>query len=123
MAYRLGFDLLLRAKTKEEKYRSFPSVPRVWIMDGFEGFVRRMAEKHSLQLPGSWNAKTYEEAGHKKALAARALAMVRAPFRRAIEIWLNMDRAQWLIEQNRRVRLGIFCASEISPRNVLILSA
>ncbi len=123
MAYRLGLDLLLQEIHKERKYRSFPSVPKKWIMGDFEGFVHLMAEHHSLQLPFSWNPGVYEEAGREKAFIARALSMVRAPFRRAIEVWLNMDRALWVLEQNRRVRLGIFCSTEISPRNVLILSA
>ena len=49
-----------------------------------------------------------------------ALDLVRHRFRRVLELWLVLDRAQYLLEAGYRVGVGTFCARELSPRNLLI---
>ncbi|MFT6395720.1 MAG: hypothetical protein ACJAYU_000462 [Bradymonadia bacterium] len=48
--------------------------------------------------------------------------MVRAIYRRPIELWLVLDRAHRLAEAGRPVLVGQFCEREVSPRNLMILS-
>jgi hypothetical protein len=52
----------------------------------------------------------------------RALSLVRACFRRPLELWLVLDRAMRLLEAERTVQVGLFCPSEITPRNIMIAS-
>ena len=41
-------------------------------------------------------------------------------FRRPLELWMVLDYAVFLEEQGYRVRLGRFCARELTPRNLLV---
>ncbi|KPY93142.1 Uncharacterized protein ALO94_01003 [Pseudomonas syringae pv. spinaceae] len=43
-------------------------------------------------------------------------------FRRALEVWLVLDRAMYVQEQGYRVSVGTFCESQLTPRNLLILA-
>jgi hypothetical protein len=43
-------------------------------------------------------------------------------FRRPLELWLNLDRALFLAEQGYFVRLGTFCDTSLTPRNLLLLA-
>ncbi|MGV8496106.1 methyltransferase, partial [Pseudomonas aeruginosa] len=52
----------------------------------------------------------------------RNLELVRALFRRPLELWLLLDRCLYLVEQGYSVRLGEFCPTSLSPRNLLILA-
>ena len=52
----------------------------------------------------------------------RNLELVRGLFRRPLELWLLLDRALFLEEQGYQVRLGTFCAHELTPRNLLLLA-
>ena len=52
----------------------------------------------------------------------RNLELVRALFRRPLELWLLLDRCLYLVEQGYSVRLGEFCPTFLSPRNLLILA-
>ena len=45
-----------------------------------------------------------------------------ALFRRPLELWLLLDRCLYLVEQGYSVRLGEFCPTSLSPRNLLILA-
>ena len=51
----------------------------------------------------------------------RALGLARLPFRRPLELWVELDRALFLAERGWSVRLGRFCPRDLSPRNVVIL--
>jgi hypothetical protein len=51
----------------------------------------------------------------------RNLELLRGLFRRPLELWLVLDRALFLQEQGYGVRLGTFCETPLTPRNLLIL--
>ena len=67
-----------------------------------------------------WQA--LEAAGWKRLAMVRNLELVRALFRRPLELWLLLDRCLYLVEQGYSVRLGEFCPTSLSPRNLLILA-
>ena len=52
----------------------------------------------------------------------RNLELLRGLFRRPLELWLVLDRALYLEEQGFQVTLGTFCATQLSPRNLLLLA-
>jgi len=52
----------------------------------------------------------------------RNLELLRGLFRRPLELWLNLDRALFLVEQGYVVRLGSFCETAFTPRNLLLLA-
>jgi hypothetical protein len=122
LAWRHGLDLLLREATGVDAYRPLHSVPRQWKDLPFEDFVERMVERHGLALPPRWDAGTAEAAGWERARQSRAYALPPGLFRRVIELYIVLDRAQWLLEQGRTAQVGTFCPPEITHRNLLILS-
>jgi hypothetical protein len=52
----------------------------------------------------------------------RNLELLRNLFRRPLELWLILDRALYLGERGYDVRVGTFCDSHITPRNLLIIA-
>ncbi|MEC8139802.1 MAG: methyltransferase, partial [Pseudomonadota bacterium] len=46
--------------------------------------------------------------------------LVRHVFRRAIEVWLVLDRALYLQQQGYQVTVSTFCEKQLTPRNILI---
>jgi hypothetical protein len=122
MTYRAGFDLLVREATGEDRYFTPGNLrPRV-VRLGFEGFCREASRRSGLPLPLRWDPERWEAAGAERTRVARALGLVRAVFRRPLELWLVLDRALALAEAGRPVELGTFCPREVTPRNLLIWS-
>ena len=120
-AFRAGLDILLRQAYGLDGYTPLPSSPRSWIRSGFEGFCRRMSDRHGLALPCNLDFSAAERAGWERSLLSRALAMVRSPFRRAVELWVTLDRALWMEEQGWTMQLGTFCSGSLTPRNIALL--
>ncbi len=120
MAYRLGLDSLRAEATGQTAYVAFKSVPDPWLRDGFEGFCRRMASRFAIPLPSAPDWERAERIGRERTARARRLGLVRAAFRRPLEVWLDLDRAAWLEEQGLEVEIGTFCERTVTPRNVLV---
>ena len=122
MDLRLGLDLLLREATGEDSYRPLGPLPVRFLDLGFRKFCIETAAHLDLQLPSRWDPGKSEAAGRERARIARGLGLVRCLFRRPLELWLVLDRALFLQERGRDVRIGTFCAPEITPRNLAILA-
>lgn len=122
LAWRQGLDLLRAQATGVPAYRPLPSCPRGWLMHGFAAWVERMAEAHAVPLPARWDPDVWEARGRARAWELRALGMPRLAFRRALEVWLLLDRARWLQEQGWRPRVGTFCRRDVTPRNLCIVA-
>lgn len=122
MAWRLGFDLLQRTLRGEDSYLPTPSLPSAWLKKSFEQYCRDLAELKGLPQPArqDWNA--LERHGWQRLAEVRNLELVRALFRRPLELWLIMDRALLLAEHGYQVRWGTFCPSELTPRNIMLLA-
>ena len=122
MAWRLGFDLWQREARGVNEYLPTPSKPLGGTAQGFTEFCRSLAAHHQLQLidPASWSQ--LEGRSWQRLAQVRNLELLRGLFRRPLEIWLLLDRALYLQEAGYQVQLGEFCATSLTPRNLLLLA-
>ncbi|TDV64566.1 methyltransferase [Pseudomonas sp. LP_7_YM] len=122
MARRLAFDLLQRQLRGIDDYLPTPSLPSAWLDKPFADYCRDLAELKHLPAPTDSNWPELEAAGWQRLAQVRNLELVRNLFRRPLELWLILDRALYLQQRNYDVRIGTFCDSHITPRNLLILA-
>lgn len=122
MAWRLAFDIWQRQARGVDQYLPTPSRPESALAQGIAHFCRDLAAHHGLQLrePEDWQA--LEQQGWQRLAEVRNLELVPGLFRRPLEIWLLLDRALYLQECGYQVRLGQFCESTLTPRNLLLLA-
>lgn len=117
---RLGFDILQRDVRGIDDFLPIPSLPAHWARADFAAFCRHCAAYRQLQLPNAVDWDHYWQQGQRRFHEVSALDLVRFLFRRPLEVWLALDRALLLQEQGYHVQLGQFCATQITPRNLLI---
>nr|WP_180203848.1 methyltransferase [Pseudomonas sp. SbOxS1]NYU03610.1 methyltransferase [Pseudomonas sp. SbOxS1] len=122
MARRLGFDLLQRQLRGVDEYLPTPSLPSAWLEKPFAEYCQHLAELKELSTIGAQNWPKLEAAGWLRLAQVRNLELLRGLFRRPLELWLVLDRALFLQEQGYTVRLGTFCESSLTPRNILLLA-
>jgi hypothetical protein len=117
---RLGFDCLQRDINNSAEFLDLPSLPAKWARVSFNEFCKHCASLKKLSLPAEIDWDFYQTLGEQRFKQVSALDLVRFLFRRPLEVWLALDRALLLQEQGYHVQLGTFCASHITPRNILI---
>ena len=123
MARRLAFDLLQRQLRGIDEYLPTPSLPPAWLDKDFASYCRDLAALKGLAEPGPLHDWAELEAqGWQRLAEVRNLELLRALFRRPLELWLLLDRALYLQDQGFAVRLGTFCPRRLSPRNLLLLA-
>ena len=122
MARRLGFDLLQRQQRHCDEYLPTPSLPVAWLDKPFEAYCRDLAALKQLSLSGTPDWAALEAAGWQRLAEVRNLELLRGLFRRPLELWLVLDRALFLHSQGYAVRLGTFCKTALTPRNLLLLA-
>jgi len=120
MARRLGFDLMQRQLRQTDEYLPTPSLPAAWLQKPFADYCTDLAVLKNLPPPGEQPWAALEQAGEQRLAQVRNLELLRNLFRRPIELWLALDRALLIQEQGYRVKVGTFCAHELTPRNVMI---
>ncbi len=118
--WQLGFDLLQRELRGLDEYLPLPPQAAAVLRRSFAAYCREVAASKALRLPAATDFARYERAGEERFRHVTALDLVRHRFRRVLELWLVLDRAQYLLEAGYRVGVGTFCARELSPRNLLI---
>lgn len=119
MAWRLGLDLVLREATGEDRYHDLPKRPRGAFRGDFATYVREGAARSGVDIPG-FRPESALAAGWERARIVGALALVRAQFRRALELYIWLDRACFLEEAGYAVSVYELFPRTVSPRNVLI---
>lgn len=117
---RLGFDLIQRDVLLHDTFLPLPSMPLSWSRMNFEAFCRHWAKAKNIPLPVAIDWSDYWHRAQQRFHKVSALDLVRALFRRPLEVWLNMDKALWLEEHGYEVSLSTFCARNVSPRNILL---
>ncbi len=122
MAWRLAFDLLQRELRGLDTYLPTPSLPPAWLKKPFADYCRDLAELKQLPIVGERDWQRLEAAAWQRLAEVRNLELLRGLFRRPLELWLVLDRAIYLQEQGYAVRLGQFCAPQLTPRNLLLLA-
>lgn len=123
MARRLAFDLLQRDLRGVDSYLPTPSLPAAWLHKPFAQYCIDLGQHKGLALDANaadWDALMAR--GWQRLANVRNLELVRALFRRPLELWLVLDRALYLEEQGYQVRLGQFCSPDLTPRNLLLLA-
>jgi len=122
MARRLAFDHLQRELSGVDQYLPTPSLPAAWLDKSFADYCRDLAALKDLPTPPARDWAALEALGWQRLAQVRNLELVRGLFRRPLELWLLLDRALYLQAQGYQVRLGTFCAPQLSPRNLLLLA-
>ncbi|MPR01966.1 methyltransferase [Pseudomonas sp. MAFF 212408] len=121
MARRLGFDQLQRQLRGCDDYLPTPSLPASWLAKSFADYCRELASLKGLST-GEQDWPALEAHGWRRLAEVRNLELVRGLFRRALEMWLVLDRALFLAEQGYSVQLGTFCEPTLTPRNLMVLA-
>ncbi|MPQ82573.1 methyltransferase [Pseudomonas sp. MAFF 730085] len=121
MARRLGFDQLQRQLRGCDDYLPTPSLPASWLAKPFADYCRELASLKGLST-GEQDWPALEAHGWRRLAEVRNLELVRGLFRRALEMWLVLDRALFLAEQGYSVQLGTFCEPTLTPRNLMVLA-
>ncbi len=119
-AWRLGFDLLQRELRGRDDYLPVPPLSETVLTDGFEAFCRRVAELKQLALPARVDFDAFEQRGQQRFDEVERLTLLPMAFRRALELWLVLDRALYLEENGYHCELTQFCERELTPRNLLL---
>lgn len=122
MARRLAFDQLQRELCSSDQYLPTPSLPAAWLAKPFAQYCQDLAALKGLPAPPERNWAALEAHGWQRLAQVRNLELLRALFRRPLELWLLLDHGLFLQEQGYQVRLGTFCAPQLSPRNLLLLA-
>ncbi len=120
LAWRLGFDLLVREASGVDTYVEQGKFEKAAFDLPFEEFCRLVSERRQRSLPPTFDAAAAERAGWERGRHVRALGIVRGLFRRSMELWLVLDRVQRVIEAGRAARLAVFCPPALTPRNLVI---
>ncbi|MGY2374696.1 methyltransferase [Pseudomonas sp. SDO524_S393] len=121
MARRLGFDHLQRRLRGCDDYLPTPSLPASWLSRPFHAYCRELADLKGLST-GEQDWDALEAHGWRRLAEVRNLELVRALFRRPLEVWLVLDRALFLIERGYKVEVGSFCDASLTPRNLMVLA-
>ena len=122
MARRLAFDQLQRELTGIDQYLPTPSLAVAWLDKPFATYCQHLASLKGLPTPTDRDWATLEAHGWQRLAQVRNLELLRALFRRPLELWLLLDRSLYLQAQGYQIRLGSFCAPQLSPRNLLLLA-
>ncbi|RZM84442.1 methyltransferase [Pseudoalteromonas rubra] len=118
--WRLAFDALRRDVTGDTQYLSVPSVNKAIFSGAFVDFCHWAAEQKQLNLPARFDADHYLAQGRARQRITERIELVRHAFRRAIELWLVLDRVLYLEQAGYDVSLSEFCHKSLTPRNILI---
>ncbi|MCH8491861.1 MAG: SAM-dependent methyltransferase [Idiomarina sp.] len=120
--WRLVFDLYRAQITGIAAYRSLPSVPKHWFSGELSAFIHWACAQQALPVPADVAINALLPEAYERLALIRGIDSVRQLFRRPLELWLLLDRALFLQEQNYAVHLQQFCAHHESPRNTLIIA-
>ncbi|HWV10923.1 MAG TPA: methyltransferase [Pseudomonas sp.] len=122
MTRRLAFDVLQRELRGIDEYLPTPSLPPAWLDKDLATYCADLAKLKGLPTPSPRDWQTLEAEGWQRLAEVRNLELLRALFRRPLEVWLLLDRALYLQEQGYTVQLGQFCDYSLTPRNLLLLA-
>ncbi len=120
MSWRLAFDLWQREQRGVDEYMMTPSRPYSVLHQGLTAFVHDMCRHHQMTVPDHFDEALWMQRGQWHWRQVQRLQILRHVFRRALEMWLVLDRALYLQEQGYHTELFQFCPRQLTPRNLLI---
>ncbi|WP_295009304.1 methyltransferase [uncultured Dechloromonas sp.] len=119
IAWKLAFTAW-RAQVSDSPYKTFKPVPAPWLRGSFADFLARMAAREGLPPPEARHLASIEATGWQRQREVLRLSIPRHAFRRALELWLVLDLAQYLETCGYAHRLATFCDRHLTPRNLLL---
>ncbi|NTV72335.1 MAG: methyltransferase [Azonexaceae bacterium] len=119
IAWKLAFTSW-REQVSDAPYKTFKPVPASWLRGNFADFLTNMAAREGLPSPLLRYLKPIETTGWQRQREVARLAIPRHAFRRALELWLVLDLAEYLDERGYKSALTTFCRRELTPRNLLL---
>ncbi|GAB2448776.1 methyltransferase [Simiduia litorea] len=119
-SWRLSFDLLQRQIRGVDEYLPLPTLKKAMLAAPFGEFLAWASAKKALPLPKNLNLNACLQRGQERLLDVRRTELVAKLFRRALELWLVLDRALYLEEQGAEVEVFTFCDYQLTPRNFMI---
>ncbi|MEL4271395.1 methyltransferase [Shewanella xiamenensis] len=122
IAWRLGFDALQRSCRGIDAYLPLPAIKQSQLSGEFAEFCHWAAAQKAVTLAADCNFDAWLEIGKQRQRLTRRIDLAAHLFRRALELWLILDRCCFLQESGYRVTLREFCANSVTPRNALILA-
>lgn len=122
LTWRLAFDELQQVITGQPQYLPLPSFPKRLLSGCFSDFVRWACEKKSLPYPHQLNSAHWLALAKPRRLLVKRIELVRHRYRYLLELWLLLDKALYLAEQDYQVTLGTFTAQQHTPRRYLLLA-
>ncbi|ESE40937.1 methyltransferase [Shewanella decolorationis] len=122
IAWRLGFDALQRSSRGIDAYLPLPAIKQSQLSGEFAEFCHWAAAQKAVTLDADCDFDVWLEIGKQRQRLTRRIDLAAHLFRRALELWLILDRCCFLQESGYRVTLREFCANSVTPRNALILA-
>ncbi|MGL4577730.1 MAG: methyltransferase [Shewanella xiamenensis] len=122
IAWRLGFDALQRNCRGIDAYLPLPAIKQSQLSGEFAEFCHWAAAQKTVTLATDCDFDAWLEIGKQRQRLTRRIDLAAHLFRRALELWLILDRCCFLQESGYRVTLREFCATSVTPRNALILA-
>lgn len=118
-AWKLAFTEW-RAQVSNAPYKTFKPVPAHWLRGSFADFLACMAERENLPAPEERHLAAIEAAGRQRQQEVVRLSIPRHACRRALELWLALDLAEYLEARGYAPSLTTFCDRQLTPRNLLL---
>jgi hypothetical protein len=119
IAWKLAFTAW-REQLSGAPYKTFKPVPAPWLRGSFADFLGRMAARENLPVPDKRHLESIEAAGWQRQREVLRLSIPRHAFRRALELWLVLDLADYLEQHGYAAGVSTFCDRQLTPRNLLL---
>ncbi len=119
LAWKLAFTEW-RSQVSNVPYKTFKPVPAPWLRGSFANFLARMAARENLPAPEARHLEAYEAAGWQRQREVMRISIPRHACRRALELWLALDLAEYLEARGYAPSLTTFCDRQLTPRNLLL---
>lgn len=119
LAWKLAFAGW-RELVSDVPYKTFKPVPAPWLRCSFADFLGRIAAREGLPLPDAHHLESIEAAGWERQREVLRLSIPRHACRRALELWLVLDLAEYLEVRGYELSLSTFCNRRLTPRNLLL---
>jgi hypothetical protein len=90
------------------------------LQQGLTAFIHDMCRHHQMTPPTHFDENLWLQRGQLRWRQVQRLQILRHLFRRALELWLVLDRALYLQEHGYHIELFQFCSRQLTPRNLLL---
>ncbi|WP_425597010.1 methyltransferase [Shewanella algicola] len=120
VAWRLGFDCLQRQIRGIDAYLPVPTIKQSQLNGSFADFCVWAANYKQLVLPKDIDFDAFLQRGITRQRLTKRIDLVAHLFRRALEMWLLLDRVCFLQQHGYEVLLSEFCPNSVTPRNAFI---